>query len=93
MIFEGKPTTAKIAYVASDFYPDGTNATWGLNSFRVLRIGLQDSERYKWAGKQFVLSLPDDLVFQANGTVSTKLTDFVRCSNCITYEHVHLVKL
>ena len=88
-IVSGKYVTAKIAYVASDFYPDGTNATWGLNSFRAIRIGLQDAKRYKWAGNKFALSLPDDLVYQANGTNSTKLIDFVRCRNDYMSLHIH----
>ena len=68
----------KIAYVASGFYPDGTVASWGLNSYRAVQLGVQHANKNKWAGKRYELQLPKDLVFQANGTNSTQLVEFIR---------------
>lgn len=74
------PKAVKIAYVASGFYPDGSVAGWGLNSYRAVQLGVQHAKKNKWAGKDYELELPEDLVFQANGTNSTQLIDFIRYS-------------
>ena len=66
----------KLAVIASSFYPDGSPAAWGNNALRAVKLALVHERREHWAGSRFILELSE--VFQANGTDSTQLADFVR---------------
>ena len=66
----------QLALIASSFYPDGSPAAWGNNALRAVELALVHERREKWAGSRFRLELAE--VFQANGTNSTQLADFVR---------------
>ena len=68
----------KFAYVGSRFKPSGIEAVWGNNSFNSVRLAVEHAQRDHWAGERFKIELPSDLIFQANGTNSTQLVEFVR---------------
>ena len=73
-----KQQMVKFAYVGSRFKPSGIEAVWGNNSFNSVRLAVEHAQRDHWAGERFKIELPSDLIFQANGTNSTQLVEFVR---------------